>query len=179
MTDASRPWTQTLAGRLAPLTARLRGLHAQFGTRTHRVFLVWVRWSGMQRGDGVPNVERELELAPPPLVRENGSLPFRFLASGAAKAGDVYLEEIGLVHPDGTPLTQEQLTGVEPYGGRMPPNVDFFYELRPVTPGEPPMRYTLAGEPGRDNASLQWTCLLAHRDPDTTRDGPTAATVTY
>lgn len=178
----SAPWDQSIAADLLDTVNELRGLNEEFGTRSHRVFLVWLRWTGTTRGAGEPTIDREIEIRPAPRVPDENTLRYRYLAGGATREGDLLLDEVPLPSP-GTEtqpgaLSEDLLAG-EPDGRKLPPNIDFFYELRPVTPGARAARYTLASKPKRDHGNLQWLIWLKHRDPDSPRDGHTAATATY
>ena len=175
----SRPFGRTTAGRLVKVANRIRGLHEQFGTRSYRVWLVWIEWPGGQRGSGEPGVLKELELLPVPRIPEEAVVRRRYSSGGAERDGDLTLDQIALPEP-GTEtatdaVTAELLRGEAPFeGGRIPPGVEFLYELRPTTPGATTMRFTLASEPKRDHGRLQWVVHLRHRNPDSRQDGRTA-----
>ena len=92
------------------------------------------------------------------------------------------LDRIALPRPGTEHLiespTSDLLTGVKPYADkRLPPNVQFFWELRGNQPGTQPIRFGIAGEPWHDGTRFQWVMALKHIDPDGPRDGLTAETV--
>lgn len=174
MPDRLPDWNDTLAGDFAELATDLRALHEDFGTRAFRVFLVWLRWPGNVRGAGVPQLAREFELRPIPRVRDTKRFQFEFLATGYRHNGDLTVDEIPIVDSDGREITANLLTGMDE--GPIPPDVDFFYELRPMHPNHETFRMTLSSEPMRSNERLEWSVDLMHRDPGSPNEGVTAAT---
>ena len=142
------------------------------------MFLLWLRWSGSGRGEGVAHLEREVELSPAPRVREGARLPLRFTIAGADGDGDVLIDQIPLVLADGTHVTEALLSGLDEFGA-LPPNVEFLYELRPIVDGGAVRRFALGSTPGIDTERVEAVLVLKKRDPDSPADGPTAETVAW
>ncbi len=170
MTD----WTTSLAGSISGVADDVRELASELGARAHTAHLVWQRWSGDSRGDGSPQIEREVELTPTPKISLAGSTRYRRGPGGSVREGDAFLGEVSLRY------SPDLLRGEDLYRGRLPANVEFFYELRPVPgSGGAVLRMSLAGEPVRDHERVEYRIDLQHRNPDTPMDGRTAASVVY
>jgi hypothetical protein len=190
-----RAATRSLANRLARPVDRIRQMAVRLGARSRRVFLVWVRWGGNERGDGTPYEVDRFELLPTPKVVGLDSVGFQAGGAGYLATGSVRLEEVSAT------LTESQLTGLYsvkagvfeevnassptvqllPCGphpaDRVPQPVSFFYEI--VEDGRHeglPLRqkYRLAAQPALDETSVQWRLVLERISEDPARDGSSA-----
>ena len=84
-----------LADALVGVVDEVRSLvHAELGTRPHRVWLVRQTWSGVMAGDGSPT-RTEVELLPPPKVTYL-ALRADLRPAGREEEGDVLLTEVSL-----------------------------------------------------------------------------------
>lgn len=100
----------TLAHRLAGRVDRFRQLNTRFGIRPYRVFLVWKKWSGVERGAGKEQEMFRAEILPTPKVQTIDAISLRLYAAGVLPDGSVRVSEIsatytrdqlrGLVYPD-------------------------------------------------------------------------------
>ena len=157
------------AGGLPGLADNLRQLHTKFGARSRRVFLVWIGWSGDERGEGDPQVLHEMELLPTPKVSEGTAVSRNGFSAGVLPVGSLRIDEIS------ASLAEDTLYGRQiPGGGPPPANVDFYYGIvedgRSGTPG-PRQRYRLYGQPTRRETAVCWALVLERASNDRARDG--------
>lgn len=163
---------RTLANRLTRVADNLRQFCTTFGVRPYRVFLVWTKFDGEQRGEGT---ERELarhELLPTPKIGELTSLQAGPYAAGTLTTGTVRLDKIS------AGFTAAELTGLQVPGmGQqpdMPSDVDFWYEMREDGRGGDvpiPLRYRLSAAPYRAAGKVSWSVILEAANEATGTDG--------
>lgn len=163
---------RTLANRLGPQVDRLRQFSTTFGLRPYRVFLVWTRFTGEERGEGTEQILAKVEILPTPKVGELTSLQDQGFSAGTLATGQLRVDNVS------AGFTRAQLTGLEvPGRGQledMPQDVDFFYEMhedgrqgdRPVQ-----MRFRLAAEPVRVPGNVSWSLLLEKQEEPLQPDG--------
>jgi len=167
---------RTLAHRFTRVADRLRQLGTKFGIRPYRVFLVWTRWDGGERGQGREQVVQELEILPTPNVRSLDSLALSPISTGVLPVGSVRLTEVS------TSLTYDQLTGrmyPQPHVDHVPEPWEFFYEVREDGRGDDPprrMKFSLFSEPHRNAENVEWVVVLSRVSEDRNRDGSSAYT---
>ncbi len=177
--------TRTLANRLGKRVDNLRQFSTKFGTRSKRVFLVWTKVTGEERGEGDENILYRIELLPTPRVSELTAVSRRPLIEGSLSDGGVRVDEIsvyrytedmlrGLVVPGepgqpGTPIAPvgaERLTN---------PRIDFFYEIvddgRQGEGRAARQRFQLIGYPARLESRVQFAVFLQRSSADMGRDG--------
>lgn len=94
-----------LAQRLAPTVDRLRQRLTGFGLRPYLVFLVWTRWTGLERGEGEEVELRRAPIVPNPKVEDLTSLTFNPFSAGVLPVGSLRLSEVT------TRLTADNLLG--------------------------------------------------------------------
>lgn len=170
---------RTLVGRFTGtqdrpgLADRLRQLHTKFGARSVRVFLVWTKWTGAERGEGVEQTIRELEILPTPKVSDLTGITMRAAAAGKYPEGSLRVDEVSAT------LAKETLTGrLIPGGPALEEPYDFFYELRDDgREGVSPLRqrFLLYGEPARKETNISWSLYLQRASADRTRSGQSSA----
>lgn len=178
--------TRTLANRLGKRADDLRQFSTKFGARSKRVFLVWTRFTGEERGEGDEKVLHRVELLPTPRVSELTAVSRRPLTEGTLTDGGVrvdgisvhrYTEDMlrGLTVPGepgqpGTPIARDRGTD---------PKVDFFYEV--VDDGRQGegvaerQRFQLIGYPTRLETRVQFVVFLQRSSADMDRDGRSGA----
>lgn len=177
--------TRTLANRLGKRADNLRQFSTKFGARSKRVFLVWTRFTGEERGEGDEKVLHRVELLPTPRVSELTAVSRMPLIEGSLSNGGVRVDEIsvyrytedmlrGLVVPGepGTPGTP-----IAPKGAKRDtnPRIDFFYEI--VDDGRQGeglaerQRFQLIGYPTRLESRVQFAVFLQRSSADLGRDG--------
>lgn len=161
----------SLAHRLGRVADNVRQIATNLGARPYRVFLVWVLWTGTERGEGEAEVQRELELLPTPKVATLDSVTYSIFHAGTIPAGSIKLSEVS------TRYTFDELTGhMIPllHEDVIPQPHAFFYEVREDGRGDPrPLRqrYRVMSYPFRDAENAQWTLMLERISEDRGRDG--------
>ena len=167
--EAKRTLANRLGTRIAP---RLRQFATRFGIRSKRVFLVWTKFTGSERGEGNENIISRIELLPTPRVTDLSSITYQPYSAGVLPVGSVRVDKIALT------VTMDQLMGKavpgqlkgakieEPYG--------FFYEIVEDGRGDGvPMRqrFRLYGVPDRREEDVCWSIMLERVAEDLARNG--------
>lgn len=184
--DAARA---TVAHRLTGVADRLRQLNTRFGLRSKRVFLVWTRWSGAERGEGEESLLAEIELLPTPRVSDLSSISRRAYAVGVFPEGSIRVDQIsagaytydvlrGLSIPSQTTSAPRADTGAsvngDPIEKASDPRIDFWYEVQEDGRGDNPaarQRFRVFGGPSRNEGSLYWAVNLERADEARNRLG--------
>lgn len=186
---------RTLAHRLAPRIDRVRQLATRLGIRPYRVWLVWTKWSGVERGEGTEREIGRIEILPTPKVRSLDNVAAQFFSGGVLPVGSIRLTEISALY------TQDQLTGLavppdpdfvednvpprrstaiqvsespKPSLRSLPEPFDFYWEVHEDGRGDDPPqhnKFRLAAWPHRDAGNVQWSVLLERISVDEGRDG--------
>lgn len=165
--EAARTLANRLGVRLAP---RLWQLKTRFGIAPYRVFLLWSKWSGTERGEGKEQLVHREELLPTPIV-EYGGIQFDGSNIGRLQTGFVTLKEVVVTY------TADVLQGLklpENHENVLPEPWDFCYEIVEDDRGDPnPKRakFRLAKVPFRDAGNVQWVISLERMTEDNQRDG--------
>lgn len=175
---------------MTPLADRLRQFYTRFGLRSQRVYLVWTKWTGEERGEGEEQILLRMELLPTPRVRDLNSVSRLPFPVGTLPEGSLVVDQIscgaytadnlrGLVFPPGNakaprPLPGEPVARAPTGDPRSDPTVDFFWEIVEDGRGdESPERhrFRLLGFPSRREGSLFWFCVLEAVSDPLLRDG--------
>ncbi len=162
--------SRSLLARFAPKVDRLRQLGVRFGARPYRVFLVWTKWSGLQRGEGVESEHRRCEILPSPKVQNLDSLTATIAATGTTPTGTIRLTEVSAC------FSFDQLSGhLFPYQPTKTPDpYDFFYEVVEDgrhDPRESRRKFRVSSPPSLDAENVQWVVMLERESEDRDRDG--------
>lgn len=164
--------SRSLVHRLGARVDRVRQIATKLGMRPYRVFLVWTRFGGEERGEGTEREVTRLELLPTPKVADLSALALSPKNAGLLPVGSCRLTEVS------TTYTAEQLTGRVvplPHEQQVPEPFDFFYELVPDgrdgTGAPPRARYRLSAQPWYDAENVQWSILLERTSEDRKPDG--------
>jgi hypothetical protein len=153
------------------LADRLRQLNTKFGLRAKRVFLVWSRFTGQERGEGDEKMLARVELLPTPKVSDLSAVTLNPYSGGKLPVGSIRLDEVSLT------FTMDELTGKAVPGQqarRIPEAVDFFFEVQEDGRGDNPaeiQRYRLLGVPNRREGYVGWSILLERASEDPARSG--------
>jgi len=186
----------TLAHRLTRTADRLRQFYTRFGLRSKRVFLVWTRWTGEERGEGREEVLAKIELLPTPRVSDRTAVQRRPYTQGVTYDGTIRVDQIsagaytrdqltGIVIPGRSPELQapRATIGRAVDGTRSEPKddrkVDFYYLLQDDGRGDNPgsvQRYRLMGGPSRKEGSLYFAVNLEKAEEEPSRFGRSYAT---
>ena len=167
--EARRTLANRLGMRVAP---RLRQFATKFGLRAKRVFLVWTKFDGDERGAGSERVVARVELLPTPQVIDLSSVVNNPFSAGVLPVGAVRVDKVAITY------TADQLTGKAVPGHEdakaVPEPFDFFYEIVEDGRGdtEPArQRFRLLGYPDRREGDVCWRLLLERASEDMARDG--------
>ena len=167
--EARRSLANRLGIRIAP---RLRQFATKFGIRSKRVFLVWTKFGGAERGDGNEILVSRLELLPTPRVIDLSSILYQPNSAGVLPVGSVRVDKVSVVY------TMDQLMGKavpgQLKGTKIREPYDFFYEIVEDGRGdEVPMRqrFRLYGVPDRKEEDVCWSILLERTSEDMARNG--------
>jgi hypothetical protein len=155
---------------------KVRQLNTKFGIRPYRVFLVWTKWGGTERGEGNEAVVLEREILPTPKVESLDGVAFSLFAAGQLEVGSIQVSEVSLT------LTRDILMGHAIPGlgivDHIPQPYDFFYEVREdgrgeLGTGKEPQRqkYRLAADPFRRASKPYWQFTLERISEDRNRAG--------
>lgn len=158
------------------LADNLRQLNTKFGARPYRVFMVWTKWTGSERGEGDERVLLEREILPTPKVESIDTVSMTLFASGVLEMGSVHVTEVSLT------LTRDILTGRAIPGlgivDHIPQPFEFFYEIREDGRGEvgtgvqpARLKFRLAVDPFRAATKPYWTFMLERISEDRSRLG--------
>jgi hypothetical protein len=163
---------RTLTQRLAPRVDSLRQFSTRFGLRSRRVFLVWTKYSGYERGEGNEYEVARVELLPTPKVSALTNLTLTPYAAGILPVGSVRVELISAT------FSSEELLGqvppATPTGEPIEQPWDFFYEIvedHRVSDHPARQKFRVLGTPSRDEGSVSWSLILDRVDEDRSPDG--------
>lgn len=171
--EARRTLAHRFAGREGKpgLADRLRQLSTKFGLRSQRVFLVWTKFTGEERGEGDEHVIARVEILPTPKVEGVTAQAYNPFSAGKYPVGSVRVTEVsaGL-------FTYEQLVGSRVPGQAAPlaDPIDFFYELVEDGRGDDQPRhprYRLLGVPERREGNVSWSLVLERAGEELDRRG--------
>lgn len=168
----------TLANRLGPTVDRIRQIATNLGVRPYRVFLVWTRWSGSERGEGNEQEVLRVEVLPTPRVTSLDNVSFSPMHAGVLPVGSLRVDRISVATlPSCFPTTYDLLRGhmvPTPHEDQTPEPFEFFYEVIEDGRGDcPPVRakYRLLSVPFRRAGKVDWTVTLERESQDNFRDG--------
>lgn len=158
----SGPMGGDLIAGLIDVVDDIRGIADDLGTRTFRVELVTVRWSGEVRGDGSPT-ETTVEITPRPEVIDL-SMRAELRGYGRDEEGDLLLRGVSLRYTAGELYAN---------AGDVGPLEERFYRVTDMRATGHPPRHFIASKPpaarrgdGRSD-ELDWVVTLRRRsDPD-------------
>lgn len=185
---------RTITERLAGRVDRIRQLNTRLGQRARRVFLVWTRFDGDERGEGNERVVRRVEILPTPRVTDASQINYRPWSGGTMPEGSIRVDEIstrsftpdslrGLRFPNepywtefGPQVQAGEL--IDPNGDPNQPNpdpqTDFFYEVVEDGRGDAQPereRYRLLGRPWRNEEQIYFAVVLEATSQQMGRDG--------
>lgn len=158
--------SKTLVQRLTPTVDAARDIATRLGARPYRVTLVWVKWSGAKRSEGVPTVE-EMPLLPTPKVVDLNSLQVIQNPIGGDMVGMLRVSEISPRY------TEDQLNGNGEGGTPKPPNWEFFWEIEFRTAHGPGSRrrFIPKSTPQFHAERAEWTVDVLKTSADRPRSG--------
>ena len=167
--EAKNSLANRLGTRVAP---RLMQFATKFGLRSKRVFLVWTKFSGRERGEGNERVIARVELLPTPKVLDMSMLTYNPFSAGVLPVGAQRVDKVAVTY------TMDQLMGkaVPGYkkGEEIPEPYDFYYEIQEDGRGDDPsmiQRFRIMGVPDRREGDCSWSLLLERTSEDPYRNG--------
>ncbi len=182
-----------LGSRLAP---KVRQLNTKFGLRPQRVFLVWTRWNGAERGEGKEAETYRAELLPTPKVDSMDGVAFSLLQAGTVPVGSVKVSEVSVsytedqlrglaqppTHADSSCCVSASTCMLEHVAPVLHPEHitepnDFYYEVVEDGRGDDPphrAKFRLLNRPFRRADKLDWSLLLERVGQDNNREGSSA-----
>jgi len=140
---------------LIPLVDQARDIHACLGLRGYTVRLVWTRWSGARRGEGVEEVTKTELLLPVPKVADLSALAARMMHIGQVEEGTLQISEISARY------TEDLLSG-----GQLADNEQFYYEIQQTRQGAPRRRFAVSGVPAFKPDSVEWSVTVVRAYSD-------------
>ena len=162
-------YKDSMLGELFECVDYIRQIPVDLGARPYRVFLVWTRWSGEDRGEGVESLVREEEILPVPKVQEMASVQLQLLDIGMDEQGSLQVSQISPRY------TENQLLGRNPDGSGIADNETFSWEVRldkgDVSDLKKRRRFMVKGVPSFKAESLQWSVNLIRAGSDRQHDG--------
>lgn len=179
----------TLAQRFAKKIDRYRQRMTDYGLRPYRIWLVWLKYDGVERGDGNASVLAQVELLPSPRVTDMTALTMRSASAGTFPEGSIRVDGIsahaysadeltGLKIPrpsgNGQPMPPQQACAGSDFDNQFSSKVDFCYWVQEDGRTDDPARierFRPMSRPFRDQSGFNWTILLARSDRDPTREG--------
>lgn len=166
----------TLAARLAPRADRLRQLATRLGVRPYRVFLVWTRFGGEERGEGDERELRRVELLPTPQVQDLTGVQYNPFSGGALPTGSVRVDRISCAAYNEDLLRGEAPPAAPESGADIEEPNDFFWEI--VFDGRNGRcsearrgRYRLVGNPWLNAGNVEYAVILERVSEDRAADG--------
>lgn len=163
---AKAQYDETLASKMTCLVDCIRDIASEFGTRPYQVQLVWTRWSGGERGNGVEEVIETQPLQPTPVVKSIQNLNETLQTIGLDEVGQLVVEEI-------SPRYEEDLLAGIKNGTKIPDDVQFYYEITLYRAPTNPVRrrFVLRGVPSWNGTKLFWSVNIVRASSDRTREG--------
>lgn len=162
---------RSLANRLGRRVDGLRQRAVRLGLRPIRVFLVWEKFTGGERGAGERQLLRRIEILPTPKVDDLSNVGLHPMIAGVVQDGTVRVSKIS------SSFTYDQLRGLfvpEAHEDQIPEPYDFYWEMYEDGRGDPdPVRqkFRVSGQPSRRAGKVDWMVTLERVSGDNDRHG--------
>lgn len=163
----------SLAQRLAKPVDRIRQIATRLGAHSKRVFLVWTKYTGEERGDGVEREVFRMELLPTPRVSDLSSTTRAPFSGGILPIGSIKVDLISAQLPFEV-LVGKRRPAAPGLGEEIEQPYDFFYELvedHRVSPEPARLKYRILGTPNRNETNVCWEVMLERESEDRAPDG--------
>lgn len=160
---------------------RTHQISTRLGMRPNRVYLVWARWTGAERGEGDQLILQRIEILPTPMVSDLTSVALNPYSAGKLPVGAVRIDQIsaGRYREDylrGTLIPSDPLFGQ----AGTPINVqteDFWVEVQedgrnvPLGQQAERKRFRIFGGPFLSPCCTQYSVIVERMSEDMRRDG--------
>lgn len=170
--------SRSLAQRLAPRADRLRQLATKLGVRPYRVFLVWTKFGGEERGEGDEVETRREEILPTPRLQDLTGIQFNPYSGGVLPTGSVRIDRISCARYSEDTLRGRVQPGAPRVGESIEEPNDFFWEVvfdgrnDPMTGTlRPRSKYRLVGNPWLDAGAVNYVVILERVSEDRSAGG--------
>lgn len=160
----------SLCQRLTGVADNVRQIATILGARPYRVFLIWTRWSGEERGEGVETQVQSIEVLPTPRVQNLDAVTFSLYHAGTLPVGSIKVDRISgavftsdILKGDWVPVNHEDF---------IPEPTEFMYEVVEDGRGDNPAvrsRFRLLSFPFRRATQVDWTVMLERVGEDRNR----------
>lgn len=166
---------RSLAHRFGPRADRLRQFATKFGIRPYRVFLIWTRWWGDERGEGRETEIKRVEILPNPKVESLDAVAYSPSSAGTIPLGSIRLTGVSVDAFTFDLLEGRHADVIERDDAKtIKGDVSFFYEIVEDGRGDDPptrARFRLATTPFRRAEKVDWLLVLERASEDRTRAG--------
>lgn len=162
---------KTLAARLGRVVDAGRAIDARLGFRPYRTFLVWMKWSGDERGEGNRVVACRSEILPTPKIDDLSGVGKSKAGAGTFGTGSIKVSEISASY------TREILMGTvipDSPESEVPQPYEFFWEVMEDDrhgPARVRHRFSVSAEPAFSAEDSGWTVMLAAQSDPPDADG--------
>jgi hypothetical protein len=160
----------TLANRLTRIADRIRQFSTSFGLRPYRVFLVWSRFDGEERGEGNEREVQRTEILPTPRISSLTSLQNMAYGAGVLSTGTLQVDLISPSIPQSA-LDGTRVPSVGQDLGDYPNDLDFWWEIRfdqrTVEDIPVPLRFRLSATPVLLPGQVGWSVVLEKQEEAT------------
>ncbi len=159
--------SSTLAQRVMRSQDRARQKIARLGFRPYNVDLVWVKWTGTERGQGFEKVHLRVPLVPNPKLVDLSTINLSAVSTGILPIGSIRLDKISGCY------TSDQLYGRLFADKGTPHPFGFYYEVYEDGRGgvAERMKFRPVATPTR--RAYGWQITLERISQDGERDGTT------
>ena len=131
--------------------------------------LVWIKWSGGERGVGDSAILTTYQLLPTPLVSDLSSVTFDLTAAGLNETGSLAVSELSPRYTEDLLMGRDRAIAT---GSKIPKDIQFFWEVAFLQAGGATRRrFQPAGAPNKDPSRFEWTIKLLKSNEDRARNG--------
>ena len=160
----------TICQRLGKVADNVRQIATTLGARPYRVFLVWTKWTGKERGEGQENEVARVEILPTPRVQTLDSITFSLYHAGTLPVGSIKVDRISVQAFSADLLTGNYVPGE--HEDFIPEPYEFMYEVVEDGRGDNPAtrsRFRLLSFPNRRATQVDWEIMLERVGEDRNR----------
>lgn len=161
----------TLVAHLTPCVDIVRNIATVLGARQYRVDLVWIQWSGGERGVGNENPVAIQPILPTPMVAGLDSIRADLQSFGLTEMGELRVTQISPRFSEDLLMGRDIVTAN--VGDDLPDDIGFFWEI--TFPGDREQgirrRFTPKAPPSKHSTKFEWSINLLRASEDRARNG--------